>query len=666
MKNSFIHPPHEFDFAGYKPEDVKEALDQYEKLTRDRIAATLGLKPKDWNFENTVLAITRASEEFERVCVVVGHLESVLGESWRKADELCNLKYSELSSFISFNKGLYKLLNKYADKNKDELNKQQKRLLDEMLFDYKLNGIDLDHKKRQRLKSINKRLSILSMKFGQNVVDDIDKSSFYTKNLSDLDGLSDSTISKSKENAEKQGKAGYLVNYSEPIYLEVSRFCKCRKTRHKFHKIKSEIGKRKNHKIVANILQLRQERASICGFGSYAELSLKQKMAKTPETVMKFVDELTISYRSGQAKEFEELKSFLSTQKLLPKRFLQADYETSYYWREMKESLYDIDDKKVKEFLPAKKVIDGLFAFYKDLYDIDFVSAKLPSWHGDVESYKLLDGERCIAIVYCDWFARPGKRGGAWMNDFFVADSTAAGIPHVGTVNANFPNDTDSLLSMGDVETAFHEFGHFIHLAFSTVAMREQGMSGCRWDFIEAPSQIMENFVWEPKILKKLTSHYRTGEPMPDELINKVIKSRNFANSTACMRQLNFASVDIRLHHHFNTKESDVVVFARDLKNSFAPVACEQYESNILAFSHIFAGGYAAGYYGYKWAEAIQTDLFSRFEEDGVMSKRVAKEYRDKILARGDEEEPEVLIEDFLGRPFNPKTMLRRDGVMAG
>ncbi len=677
-KNTLIHPIDELRFGTYDPKDASQALKITEKLAWERIDRILHLDPKDRTFENTVLALTRSTDEFDAVVSIIGHLESVLGEPWRKADILSSTVASKFYNEINLHTGLYKAFKEVDSRLKiKELTKAQNKLLTDMIREYKRGGVDLPPAEKERLKEINKELSRSSTKFSQNTVKANDKTGICVTNKADLDGLSDEFIKEAAENAKIKGKtAGYWVSFNEPNFMSVMSLCTVASTRKAMFKAVKTTGLSPNLPLAKKILELRYEKAKLLGYKTYADFVLKSRMAKNGKTARTFIDNLTKTYKPIIKRELRNLENFARKYENNPKYKLDAsDIDSGLDWfyaHKQREKLFDINESVAKEYFPIEKVLSGMFETLSILYGVKFIkNSSIKRWHKDVEIYEIHDElGKHIATVWCDWFARKNKQGNAWMNAYYVADRADGKVdkPHLGYVIANLPLPTKtvpSLLKPRDVETIWHEFGHFMHLALGRTELVEQSMMDIEWDFVEAPSQIFENWIWQPEILTKITSHYKTEKKIPDSLVKKLIAARQFRASSKNASQFIYAKTDLMLHMDYAKDPSKADPVAVNHKNKLAVrgYPAEEWDKGALSFNHIFAGGYAAAYYSYKWAEAIEADFFERFQKEGVLNSKLGREYRDKVLARGAEIPATTLVKDFLGRQSNIKAMLRRDGI---
>lgn len=674
--NSLLGPVDELSFGKYKQSDVEPALDQAERLTWEKIDLLLEIDKKERTFENTVLALTRSSEEFDAVANLSVHLNMVLGESWKKPSQLVAKRSSKLANELGFHEGIYGALIELQNNSGyvEGLTKPRQKLLKETIRSYERNGIALQDKDKDELKEIRSKLSDATTLFGQNVSEASDRAGLNLLSAEQLAGMDDNFINACKNDAKEKDKKGYWVQFNEPNYLKIMSECSVRKTRQDMYRVSISRAAKSNTTLAAEILKLRQRMADILGYKDYADYALEERMAKKADNARRFIADLEPHYKDKANEEFAALQDFAREFENDQSLELDAsDVATGvdfYYMAKLREKVSGIDNQKLKEYFTLKSVLDNMFSTLTTLYDVGFKRLDIPGWHEDVEVYGLYDKDQShIATVWCDWYARKGKRGGAWMNEHYVAERSNGLVdrPHLGYVCANLDppqNDRPSLLSVRDIETIWHEFGHFMHLALSTTELKEQSMMNCKWDFVEAPSQIMENWVWQPQIMKNMSGHYISGEALPETMLNTLVSDRQFMVASKAQRQFSLSEVDLALHMDFDTENGeDINSFSRTIRQRFLPVPVYPEDATTTSFTHIFAGGYAAAYYSYKWAEAIETDLFSRFEKEGVLNKQTGRDYRKEILSRGDEELPSVLIRNFLGRDYSVDAMLRRDGV---
>lgn len=472
---------------------------------------------------------------------------------------------------------------------------------------------------------------------------------------------------------QKKKLAGYYIQYSSPHYDAIMRHCSVKKTRQAFHKVSTQRAA-KNERLIYEILALRKEVAALLGYKNYVDYVVENRMAKKSSKVQAFNEDLYKTFKPAMLKEMRQLRDFIRKLEDDPKYELHPTDALGgtplYYAMRMSADKLGVDDNVIREYLPLDQVVQTMFQTLNKLYGYSFKPSNEPTPHKDVQVYHIYDEKnRHLSTVWCDWYAREGKRAGAWCNTFYEAARANDRVdePHLGLVCANFKPPTKtkpSLLSVRDAETVWHEFGHFMHATCTKTELREQGGFHTKWDFVEAPSQIMESWIWTDEILKDMARHYKTKKPLPKSIVNKLRQSRSYWSGPKTMWTLHWSTLDQLLHTVYDPdKHGPLFEYCRKIKQKYFAAPVPEYDKSICTFTHIFAGGYHGAYYSYQWAEVIEADLFSRFEKEGVLNPKTGRDYRDKILARGDEVDPDVLVRDFLGRDASPKALLKRSGI---
>lgn len=668
--NSFLHPINTTNFSNYKPGDAKSALEETEALARKRQKEILKIPSAERRWDNAAKPFNDSSDEFDSICGYIEHLQSALGDDWDEADSLAEEMYAAFSAEQAASKEVYQL---YLDvlNNDPGLTSQQERMLTEVVESYRRQGIDLPTSELERLTVIRNRISKLSNQFAKNSVKQNDAAGMAVDDSSDLAGLDDDFI-KGCEKAAENHDSRYWVQYTAPNYLEVIGKCSVLETRRRFAEVAATKDKGPNEAIVEELLSLRAEMASLLSFDNYMDLAIADRMAKDSSTVKDFLSEISAKYEPHAVKDAEELLDF-ARQLEGDDSLLLGSHDlspASYYARLLRKDKFGVDESELEEYMDVGTVLDVMFSSISTIYSIEIKEADCSDiWHEDVRVYDIIDKDgKNLARVWCDWYARKGKRSGAWMNSFYTAPrDKGVAEPHLGLVMANLPQprgDKPALLSIRDVETIWHEFGHFLHLTFSNTELVEQSMMATKWDFVEAPSQINENFVWQPEVMGRYLKHYETGVSPDPEVVQAAIESRNFMVSALNWRQIMLATTDCHLHTDYKPG-SGAVKYSREnkLKYQLGAIMVED-DFWLLSFNHIFSGGYSAAYYSYKWADVIQADLYSRFAKEGPLNPVVGQDYRDKVLARGNEVDPDVLVRDFLGRPYNQESLLKLQGLL--
>lgn len=628
-------------------------------------------------FDNTLGALERATERLEFAMTVVGHLESVANTPELRA--AYNEVQPEVSAFyagIPLNEGLWKALQALAATPEAKgLQGAKKRLLDKTLDEFRRHGAELDQAGKARLEANTRELAQLTSKFSQNVLDGTASWDLVIDDEAKLDGLPPSAKEAARADAESRGLKGWRFTLHAPSYVPLMTYLKDEGIREKVwraYDARATSGDLDNRPIIARILELRQEKARLLGFKDFADLVLADRMAKKGERAIAFIRDLEGKTRPFYEKENLQLEDFRKDAEGKGGGSIKP-WDIAYWSEKQRRERFDFDEEELRPYFPADRVIAGMFSIVEKLYGISIEERKdVAVWHPTVTSYEIRDkGGKAIAAFYSDLFPRDEKRGGAWMNGLLTSVPGVSPHPHLGLICANFHPPVGSkpaLLTHREVETLFHEFGHLLHHALSEVEVRSLAGTNVAWDFVELPSQIMENWCWEREALDLFASHWETGEKIPEELFQKLLRVRTYRAANAMMRQLGFASVDLALHVEYEpARDGDVMAWARRVLQEFTPAPLPENSGFIAGFSHLFASsvGYAAGYYSYKWAEVLDADAFSRFREEGIFNPDVGLAFRESILARGDSMDPAELFKTFRGREPSLDALLERAGLVA-
>ncbi|MCR1836340.1 oligopeptidase A [Rodentibacter caecimuris] len=664
-------------FSQIKPEHIQPAVEKLIQDCRDTIEQVLNQPHFTW--ENFILPLTEVSDRLGRAWSPVSHLNSVKNSpDLRTAYQACLPLLSEYSTWVGQHKGLY---NAYlALKNSPEFatySIAQKKAIKNSLRDFDLSGIALSEEKQKRYGEISARLSELSSQFSNNV---LDATMGWEKVIEDetaLKGLPESALQAAKQSAQSKGLQGYRFTLEIPSYLPIMTYCENQAIREEMYRAYAtraseqgpNAGKWDNSKIMEEILTLRVELAKLLGFNTYTELSLATKMAENPQQVLDFLDNLAKRAKPQGEKELAELQAYCEKEfgvtKLEP-------WDITFYSEKQKQHLYAINDEELRPYFPEDRVISGLFELIKRIFNIRAVERfGVDTWHKDVRFFDLIDeNDQLRGSFYLDLYARENKRGGAWMDDCMGRKRKSDGSVQTSvaylTCNFNAPiGDKPALFTHDEVTTLFHEFGHGIHHMLTQIDVSDvAGINGVPWDAVELPSQFMENWCWEEEALAFISGHYETGEPLPKEKLAQLLKAKNFQAAMFVLRQLEFGIFDFRLHHTFAPeKMNQILDTLKAVKSQVAVIQGVDWARTPHSFSHIFAGGYAAGYYSYLWAEVLSADAFSRFEDEGIFNPITGKSFLDEILTRGGSEEPMELFKRFRGREPQLDALLRHKGI---
>ena len=661
-------------FSKIKPEHIKPAVEAVIQTCRETIEAVSQIENPTW--ENFYLPQAAAGDQFSRAWSPVGHLNAVKNSpELREAYQACLPLLSEYSTWAGQHKGLYegylKLKNSPAF---ESYSLAQKKAIENSLRDFELSGISLPEDKQKRYGEISARLSELSSDFSNNVLDATMGWDIVITDESQLKGLPESALEAAKLSAESKGKKGYRFTLEFPSYYPVLTYCENRELREMMYKEYatrasdqgSNAGKWDNSANIDEKLKLRRELAQLLGFATYADYSLATKMAENPQQVVEFLEDLANRAKKQAKEELCALKAFANhacSEQLEP-------WDIAYYSEKQKQALYAINDEELRPYFPEDRVLSGLFELMKRIFGLRIEEKfGIDTWHKDVRFFQIYDeqGEERGAF-YLDLYARENKRGGAWMDDCinqkrFADGSLQKPVAYL-TCNFNKPiGNKPALFTHDEVTTLFHEFGHGIHHMLTQIEVGDvAGINGVPWDAVELPSQFLENWCWEEEALAFISGHYETGKPLPKEKLTQLLKAKNFQAAMFVVRQLEFGLFDFRLHLA-EPREGLVLDTLKAVKAEVAIVKTPEWVRTPHSFSHIFAGGYAAGYYSYLWAEVLSADAFSKFEEDSIFNRETGQSFLDNILTRGGSEEPMVLFERFRGRKPTLDALLRHKGI---
>lgn len=666
-------------FDQIRAEHVEPAIDHIIAEQRRRIEAFLdsGLSP---NFENFVLLLDSMAERLNRIWSPVSHMNAVVNnEALRKAYNNCLTKLSAFSTELGQNERLYQAYRTVAESEQyQQLDTAARKMIDNALRDFRLSGVALEAEAKARFKDIKQELSQLASKFDENVLDATGAWKKPITDASQLRGLPDNAKAMAKQAAAQAGLSGWLLTLEMPSYLAVMTHADDRALRREVYEAyvtrASELGPHggqwDNGAVMVRLLKLRQEQAELLGFSHYADYSLATKMAENCDEVLGFLYDLAERSRPMAQKEFAELAAFAKERDGIEDL---AAWDVMYYSEKLREARYAVSQEALRPYFPVPKVLQGMFAVVERLYGLRVSEVKdVSRWHSDVCFFEIRDeaGE-LRGEFYLDLYARAHKRGGAWMDECVTRMRNGQGVDTpVAYLTCNFTppvGDDPSLLTHTEVITLFHEFGHGLHhmltrVDYSGVA----GIRGVAWDAVELPSQFMENWCWERDALDLISGHYETGEPLPEALYQKLRASKNFLAGMQMVRQLEFALFDFRIHHHHDSERgADIEAALNQVRSQVAVVPVPSFNRFANSFSHIFAGGYAAGYYSYKWAEVLSSDAFSLFEEQGIFDQATGKRFMMSVLEQGGSREPMELFVEFRGRKPTVDALLRHSGIAA-
>lgn len=661
-------------FSKIKPEHVLPAIQEALKNCRHTIETVL-TKNSQYTWDNLIQPIDEMDEKFSRAWSPVSHLNSVKNSpELREAYEACLPLLSEYSTWVGQHKPLYQAYKQIKESEEyTKLTKAQKKVIDNALRDFELSGIGLPEDKQKRYGEIVAKLSELSSKYSNNVLDATMGWTKLITNLDDLSGMPESALAAAKEQAKAKGQEGWLLTLDIPSYLPIMTYCDNRDLRFELYQAYNtrasdqgpNAGKWDNTEIIKQILSLRDELAHLLGFETYADKSLATKMAESTQQVIEFLTDLASKAKPQGEKELADLKryayEFFGASDIKP-------WDIAYYSEKQKQYLYTINDEELRPYFPEQTVINGLFEVVHRVFGITAKQRQgVEVWNPEVKFYDLYntDGE-LKGSFYLDLYAREHKRGGAWMDDCIGRMRFADG--HVQkpvaylTCNFNRPiGDKPALFTHNEVTTLFHEFGHGLHHMLTEIDVSSvAGINGVPWDAVELPSQFLENWCWEPEALAFISGHYETGEPLPAEMLEKMLDAKNYQAALFILRQLEFGLFDFKLH---SQKDPDILETLKQVRELVAVVPTVEWGRFPHAFSHIFAGGYAAGYYSYLWAEVLSADAFSRFEEEGIFNTKTGNAFLDNILSQGGSDEPMTLFKNFRGREPQLEALLRHYGI---
>ncbi|NQY03164.1 MAG: M3 family metallopeptidase [Halieaceae bacterium] len=652
-------------------------------IAHNKTSITQLLKnPGDVSVAKLLTPLEELDDTLAKAWSPIGHLNGVLNsEALRDAYKDCLALLSEYGTWTGQNSELFAAYQKLAESGDIE-DAATQMAINNSLRDFRLAGVDLPEAKRQRFGELRQRLSKLGAQFSENVMDATDNWRRLC-NEEDLTGLPETALASARQAAQQlesregvPGEGDYLVTLEFPSYLAVMTYCESAELREQMYTAFStrasnqgpHAGRWDNSPVIEEILNLRLEIAQLVGFANYAEYSLATKMAGSTDEVLEFLEKLAASSRSQANEEWAALEAFAAES--LDIRTLQA-WDVTFASEKMKQAMYQVSQEEIRPYLPVDRVLAGLFELVQRLYSIEIAELHdFDTYHADVRLFEVRQGNEPLARFYLDLYARANKRGGAWMDDCRVRRLRQQGLQiPVAYLVCNFTapvGEQPSLLTTTELTTLFHEFGHGLHhmLTRQTVAA-VSGINGVPWDAVELPSQFLENWCWEPEALAFISGHFETSEPLPDELLTRMLDARNFQSGMHMLRQLEFALFDFRLHRDWQNGVSDVQALLDSVRSEVAVVTPPSFNRFQHSFSHIFAGGYAAGYYSYKWAEVLSADAYSRFEEEGIFNATTGAAFRREVLEVGGARDAMESFIAFRGRKPEVTALLRHSGIAA-
>ncbi|WP_432412842.1 M3 family metallopeptidase [Rasiella sp. SM2506] len=672
MKNPLLQKFNTAPFSEIKNEHFLPAIKELIEQTKAEIDAIV----KDTEaptFTNTVEALENTGLQLDRATSIFFNLNSAeTSEEIQKIAQEVSPLLTEFSNDLLLNEQLFKKVKAVYDSRENfDLNGEQNMLLDKQYKSFSRNGANLSEDKKKTLRKLDTDLSKLKLTFGENVLAETNAYQMHITNEDDLAGLPNGEKEAAAQTATEKELEGWVITLDYPSYIPFMKYAENRELRKElslaFGARAFQQNKNNNEENVLKIANLRHQRAQLLGYKSHAHFVLEERMAETPQKVQSFLSELLEKAKPAAQKEFDELSAFAT--KLDGIEQLQK-WDSAFYAEKLKQQKFSLDDEKLKPYFKLENVIDGVFTVAEKLYGLQFtIDNDIDKYHHDVKTYRVTDAEGAlIAIFYADFHPRPGKRGGAWMTSY-KPQQKFHGIndrPHVSIV-CNFTKptpSTPSLLTFNEVTTLFHEFGHALHGMLANTTYKSLSGTSVYWDFVELPSQILENWCYEKETLELFATHYETGEVIPMDLVKKIKESATFHEGMQTLRQLSFGMLDMSWHGDDpsaikNVKQFETTAFSGTELYPETPETCMS-----TAFSHIFQGGYSAGYYSYKWAEVLDADAFAYFKKEGIFNKKVATKFKDFVLSQGGTQDPMELYVKFRGKKPDPEALLKRAGLL--
>lgn len=675
---------------------IHEAL----KDAEDHIARVASQDLDKVTYDSTLVALEKGLEPLSRGWRRAGHLDSVRNQpDFRAAYNQLVGPVSEFHARLYLNEDLWKAIKAFAESDQvSQLSELQKRHLQETLEDFREAGADLSPPQKKRLEKIASELAALTQKFSENVLDGINAWEWTTKDKLDLKGMPESAVEEARQSALDKGLGSeedpvYRITLQAPSCSAVLTYAEDDALRQRVWKAFNSVGYEEpylNIDLIPQILRLRHEQAQLLGFEDFSDLTTKRRMVGSGKNALGFVEDLHKKILQRFQAEGEELEIFKAEKTNSDQAPLEP-WEAAYWREKLRQAQFGFDEEELRPYFPIQKVMSGLYQLVETLFQIQVT--ELPTWsidakgekvgdfqnpdawevwHPDVKAYEMKDSDgRLMGYFYADWHPREEKRGGAWMNNLRSGERGLSQTPHLGVICGNMSKPTSkrpALLKMREVETIFHEFGHLLHGLCGEVPIKALNGLSVPWDFVELPSQIMENWCWYEESLSLFSGHYESGEAIPTELLDKMKKSRNFAKAVATMRQLVFGKMDLELHRRPGLLDDskNIQEVLQPILADYMPNFASKAPINAPSFTHIFGDplGYAAGYYSYKWAEVLEADAFARFEQEGILNPKIGRAFRDEVLSVGNSRPVDESFRAFRGRDPEPDALLRRDGLL--
>jgi len=687
----YLAPDFEIKWSTLTPETIVPSIRHALADAKEAVEKISTQTATEATYESSFLALENATETLSHGWGRLHHLDSVSDNPPQR--EALNTLLPEVTDFyssLSLNPRLFNVLNTFSDSEQiDALSDIQRRHVEETLEDFKNSGAALPDDRKARIAALDSELSLLTKEYSEHVLDSTNAWDLVITDKEKLAGLPDSAIAGAAANAKSKDlpEGSYRFTLQFPSMFPVMQHAHDEDLRKTVWKASTQVASKNpfdNSDLVWKILKLRQEKAEILGHQNFASLTLQRRMARNGHNALAFIEQLHDRVKDRFLAEAKQLSEYKAAKTNTPAAPLEP-WETAYYAEMQRKESFDIDDELLRPYFPVKGVMDGMFQIASRIFGITIAQKStvhnpgstiqdpqsqppVETWHPEVTFFEIHDSKsgQHLGSFYADWHPRETKRGGAWMNSLHTGD---IGEPHLGLIIGNMSppvGDTPSLLTHGEVETIFHEFGHLLHGLLSDVPVKSLSGTSVAWDFVELPSQIMENFCWERETLDLFARHYQTGEPIPENLFQKMVAAKNYMSASAFMRQLSLAKLDLELHMNLATYlDRDLDEVDREILAEYRAPQKTESPSMIRRFGHLFSSptGYAAGYYSYKWAEVLDADAFTRFQAEGILNEQTGLSFREHILSKGNSAPAEILYENFMSRPADPLPLLTRAGL---